>query len=671
LYKAAICGFFYFQILAFFALDFNIVEMRKKKILLHTNNPVLKTGLGENCRYLMEYLLKKCSDKFEVVLFCSQTQVNDPVLQMLPCKAYGSIPADPALLHQLNQDPAKARSVAYGGYYIDEVIQKEKPDIIWMSDDIWSFDGFYDKKYFNKINSVYHITVDSRPVLEEAFKQAEKCPNYFVWTKFAAEEMKKFGPKYAHVKHVYAAFDTEDFKPISKQEKLDWRKKFNIEENTTLFTMMNRNQLRKGHLYCVQAFQKFKKEFPFAKAKLHFHTSYSEKGNGWDIPKMIAYYGIKNEDILCTYICKNCGKWHIAPYQGEDINCPYCGAEKSMITPTIGLGIPDNEMKYMFGIADAGLSIFDSGGFEKMSGASLLCGLPTAITNYSCGEDFEGQPGVTSIKYDTYYQPQTNFIKAASNVESIKNFMVKIFNMEEKQKVKIRETAREWALNTFSTEAIGRQWENIFDKLDYVNWDNYNFSSEEKNDQYSLPSNYKELDNDSYITLLYKEILKMDEGKDGAGRANWHAQIKKGLSREDIYKFFIKTASEENSKNKKVDFSSLIDKNPNKKRALFVIKESRGDCLIATQLFESLHEQHPDTDLYVACDPQFMNIFAGNPYVYKILPYQPFMEQEMICIGAGQNKEDNLFHYYFHPCIGTQRLLNYLSDTNIAFSLTK
>ena len=103
--------------------------MRKKKIILQTNNPKALTGLGENGRYLMKYLLKNCADKYEIIYYCTQTHTADPIIQALPCKAYGALPSDNQTLAQLNQDQGKARHAAYGGYYIDDIIKQEKPDL--------------------------------------------------------------------------------------------------------------------------------------------------------------------------------------------------------------------------------------------------------------------------------------------------------------------------------------------------------------------------------------------------------------------------------------------------------------------------------------------------------------------------------------------------------------
>ena len=136
------------------------------------------------------------------------------------------------------------------------------------------------------------------------------------------------------------------------------------------------------------------------------------------------------------------------------------------------------------------------------------------------------------------------------------------------------------------------------------------------------------------------------------------------MNRRDIYNYFISVAQQENQKNGvggAKEFGELLDKNTGRKRILYVMKESGGDCLISTQLFEGIHKKYPDSDLYVACDPKFKNFFIGNPYIYKLLDYHPFMENELVMIGAGRPESEQYFHVYMHPGILTQRQLHYLS----------
>lgn len=630
---------------------------RKKKILLQTNAPHLKTGLGQNGRYLMKHLLK--TGKYEVVYYCTNGVFqNDPNLGRMPCKAYGCLPSDQNVLNQLGQNPGYARDVGYGAYFIDEIMKNERPDVYWESDDLWSTNGYLEKSWFKHTNVVFHKTADSVPILDVAYQQAKATPYFYTWVKFAADEMKRVDPTLTNVSYIHPIVDTEHFSPISAAEKEDLRRRFGIDSDCVIFHTTNRNQYRKRFPETIAAFALFKKAFHKANAKLHFHTAFGEKAQGFDIPKVAAMHGLKNEDILCTYVCKNCGQWHVTSYRGEDIDCPYCGAKKSMGTPTVGHGVPDEEMRLLHGIFDAGISAFNSGGAELWSVASLLCGLPTAVTDYFCGVDFTEQSFVTPIKWNPYYQEGTNFVKAANSPESIRDFMVKIYTMSAAEKQRISEEGRAWSAKTFSVETIGAQWEAVFDSIIPKDWSSIVLEYVKKNESYPMPQIE---DNESWLRALYNNILMVEP--DPKGLSDWMTSLANGAPREHIYNCFVNIAKNDNAKNGKAPaFSSLLDKDSGKKRGLIVIKESIGDCIMVTQLFESFHEQYPNTDLYLATDPKYFEIFDGNPHVKKCIPYMPHMENELHMIGAGQ--KGSFFDVYMHPAIGSQRILSYLSNSN-------
>jgi len=639
----------------------------KRRILIHSNPPWIHTGLAENIKTLIPYLIK--TGKYEIAHYCSQVSVADGNLKTTPWKTYGCIPNEQNILAELNRDPAKARDVSYGSWNIDSVIKDFKPHIYVGSDDIWGFSksNYIDKSWWSKINSVLHITIDSLPVLEQAFEQAANTKHYLTWAKFAQKEMKRFGPKFSHIGQIYGAMDTNKFSPITAQEKKELRKRFNISDDAVIFLFVGRNQLRKQMVQVIEAFRDFKRENPNANAKIWFHTSFGEKGNGWDIPKMAAYYGVNLQDILATYVCKHCGSWMVSPYVGEDINCPVCKTEKSLVTANIVHGVPGDQMKYIYGISDACISAFSSGGLEYTNVQSLLCGKPLACTNYSSGEDFCEQSFVYTLGYTTYIEQGTNFIKATTNIKDIKNYMLKVWRTTPKEMQAWGERGREWAVKTFSIETIGAQWEQLFDSMPIPDWNSIDLKPDAKNENYPMPDIK---DDTEFITNLYTNILKMDEKPSGEGHKHWMAAIKSGKSREEIYNYFISVAKKENAENGvgAKDFSELLDKN-GKKRGLFLIKESIGDILISTSLFKSFHEQHPDTDLYVMTDEKYHALLHGNPYVHKILPYLPAMEQELLAMGAGQKAENSYFDVFYHPAIQTQRLLNYLSHPKPSFNL--
>ena len=629
--------------------------MSRKKIVLTTNAPWMFTGLGESGKFLACHLQK--TGKYDLVYYCSQTGERDPNLGRMPWKSYGTIPADPNILNQLNQDPGRARSVSYGSFFIDKVIKEEKPDILWCSDDLWAYSNdFIKAPWWNQINSVMHITVDSWPISELAYEQAKLTPNYYTWAKFAAKEMRSHGKQFSHVKQIYGMTDINNFSPLSEKERLDLRKKFGIDPKTVIFGYTFRNQLRKEALSLLLAFAEFKRQNPKANVKIHLHTSWTETANGWDFPRSIKNFGIDPNDVLCTYVCEHCKQWHIKPYTEDRVDCPFCGAKKSCVTPNVGHGVLREEMKMMYAIRDATISPLTSGGLEYENVNTLLCGLPLATTSYSCGEDFCEQPFVYPIKWGRRFEHQSSFMKAANDIDSIKAFIEKIYTASKLQIQDLGAAGRDWAVKTFSTEVIGKQWEDVFDALPPKDWSSITLEVRTKNANFPMPS---DPDNEKWVKSLYNNVLLVEPDPDGF--RHWLDKLAGGVPRDAIYNFFIGEAIKDNQKNAKpMEFGDFFEKN-GRKRILYVIKESGGDVFVCTATFKGLKDLYPDADLYVATEPAYRDILAGNPYVFKVLDYHPAMEQELIMMAY--------VDYYYSPTLPTQTKLAYLTKEKIGLNL--
>ena len=59
-------------------------------------------------------------------------------------------PNDQSKINELNKDPNLARAAAYGAETIDEIIKEVKPDIYIGAEDIWAFNEYWNRKWWNK-----------------------------------------------------------------------------------------------------------------------------------------------------------------------------------------------------------------------------------------------------------------------------------------------------------------------------------------------------------------------------------------------------------------------------------------------------------------------------------------------------------------------------------------
>jgi len=433
-----------------------------KKILFHSNSAKAFTGFGKNAKNILRYLHK--TNKYEIVEFANAVQWGDPSLSSRPWKAQGSLPNNPSVVQEIKSDQVKARAASYGGFTIDQAIKEYKPDIYIGCEDIWAFSDYWKKPWWDKINNMIWTTLDSQPILPQALEAAPKTKNFYVWASFAEKDMKELG--HDHVKTLHGTVNTEDFYKISDLDKRKTRSKFNLSDEF-IVGFVFRNQLRKSVPNLLEGFKIFKKDCPKAKLLLHTHW-----GEGWDIPRLLKEKGINNDDILTTYFCSSCKNYAIAPFCGQEQTCPFCGAEKTFNTTNTRAGVDESQLNEIYNIMDVYCHPFTSGGMEIPIFEAKMTELVTLVTNYSCGEDSSGpECGSFSLDWSEYREPGTQFIKASTYPSSIAKQLKKVYNLKPHKKLEMGKKARDWTIENYSTDSIGKKLEKIIDEMPPVEYD--------------------------------------------------------------------------------------------------------------------------------------------------------------------------------------------------------
>ena len=428
---------------------------KKKKILFHTNHSKAFTGFGKNCRNILSYLY--ATDKYEIVEACNGMQKSNPSLSKLPWKCVGTLPDDQSRIDQINKDPNIARAASYGAEMIDELIKEVKPDIYIGAEDIWGFTDYWKKKWWNKINCMIWTTLDSLPILPTAVKMAPKIKNYYVWASFAEKALHALG--HTHVKTLRGCIDPSNFYKLPHSHRIDLRRKNNIDKDSFIIGFVFRNQLRKSVPNLLDGFKLFLNQNPSSKAKLLLHTHW---GEGWDILRLIKEKEINVQDVLTTYVCKRCKNYEIKPFSGPNLDCRFCGSKQSQDTTSIQVGVTEEALNEVYNLMDVYCHPFTSGGQEIPLQEAKLTELITLTTNYSCGEDnCTPESGGLPLDWTEYREPNTQFIKATTSPESILYMLEKVFNLSLEERNIEGIKARNFVINNFSSEVIGKQLEDI------------------------------------------------------------------------------------------------------------------------------------------------------------------------------------------------------------------
>jgi len=336
---------------------------RKKKILLHTDFAIAKTGFARAAKALLTYLWK--TGKYDIVQYCCSVAWSNPELQRVPWKAFGTLPDNPNETNNYigsfppEQREFRARQMSYGDYNLDKIIEQERPDIYIGVNDICGVEYAVEKEWFNKLTSVIHTTLDSRPLLPSAVNIAPNIKNYWIWSDFATKDLHAMG--HTHVKTMHGAIEDEKFFKISPNQRTKIRHENNISDETFIIGFVSRNQLRKSFPNLIEGYSIWKKQHPKIKSSLLFHTCLSE---GWPIYDIAKEYGVPKEEILVTHVCKFCGKFELKPFQGENAPCKFCNKKDGMVTTSVNLGVSEAQLNEVYNVMDVYCHPFTSGGQE-------------------------------------------------------------------------------------------------------------------------------------------------------------------------------------------------------------------------------------------------------------------------------------------------------------------
>jgi glycosyltransferase involved in cell wall biosynthesis len=415
------------------------------------------TGFGKNMRNLL--LALHNDPDIEVIEAANGVPYGADV--KTPWKCYGTAPSDPNLMNEIGNDGMKQRMASYGYYCIDKIIEECKPDIYLGIEDIWAFKDFEKKPWWNTLRTIIWTTLDSVPILPDAFHIAPKCDEFIVWASFAEQEMKKNG--FQNVKTIHGAIDYSDFKPLAERGQI--RSKFNINEDFVIGFVF-KNQLRKSVPNLLDGFRLFKEKNPKLKTKLLLHTDWSEVNHGWDIPRYIKEKNINEDDVLASYICHQCGEFFLHKYIGEKKDCPSCGAKERVHTKNSGLGVSEDQLNQIYSCMDVYCHPFTSGGQELPIQEAKAAGLITLVTEYSCGTDscYPHQGGLP-LKWNEYREPHTQFIKATTCPQDICEKLDKVLKMSFDEKQSLIQNGKKTVNEKFSVQKITNDLKNLFIEL--------------------------------------------------------------------------------------------------------------------------------------------------------------------------------------------------------------
>ena len=126
--------------------------MRKKRVLIHSNFCKMFTGFGKHKKNLLSYLYN--TGKYDIIELSNGYTWESEQLKFVPWESYGMLPSDPEIHKEIAIDERRKNAAGYGAEMIDHAVKELKPDIYLGIEDVWAFNGFIEKEWWNKIHSV-------------------------------------------------------------------------------------------------------------------------------------------------------------------------------------------------------------------------------------------------------------------------------------------------------------------------------------------------------------------------------------------------------------------------------------------------------------------------------------------------------------------------------------
>ena len=594
------------------------------------------TGFGKHKKNLLKYLYK--TNKYELIELSNGYPWSSENLKYTPWDNYGSLPDNPETQQEIMSDAVRKNAAGYGSEMIDEAIEKLKPDIYLGIEDIWAFRNFYQKSWWNKIHCIIHTTLDSLPILNDAIEAGKDIKNYYVWATFAEKALNKLGHK--HVKTIHGSVDTQNFFKLQDESKKKLRSFFKTEDNF-IIGFVFRNQLRKSVPNLLDGFKIFNKKNPEAKARLLLHTHWNE---GWNIPELLKEKEIDFNLILTTYFCKKCSRYNIKPFTGQNIDCDFCRTKNSCETTNIKNGVNEQQLNEIYNLMDVYCHPFTSGGQELPIQEAKLAELITLVTNYSCGEDScSKESGGFPLNWSEYREPGTQFIKATTGSKHISEQLEKVYKMPQKQKEALGKKSRQYVIDNYSVEVIGKKFEEIFDSFPDVEYD---YKKEEKNlNPFFNPD--ESLGDKEWVESLYVNMLNEIDAK---GVEHWIKRLNSDLKRPHVLAYFRKISKQKNDQQEMLKIQTELQAKSDEKRIAFIEPTNEQQIIASSSILPSLSKKYPNYKLYYITKPQYFDLINSHPSVYKVLTYSSEMDNVLNLEGKADKKP--MFDMVFAPHLG-------------------
>ncbi len=411
------------------------MEGNRIKILWIGDSPAVSTGFGRVSQGILENLFQ--TGKYSVSVLGINHQIGDPHRYEGMFRIY----------------PAKASGNVYGFNRVQEVISKERPDVILINNDLW-IASEYVKEIPENNRIITYSPVDALPVQPEwVFNLQRVNAKITTYTEFAKKGIQTALD--VPIDIIGHAVDTDEFYPI------DDARKFlaNIPPESFIVQNVNRNQPRKRLDLFLKAMQLWLERLPASDRKnisLYYHGTLRDMG--WNLVALAQRWGIDDRFLI---------------------------TDQRTITPANGVSL--SMLNKIYNVADVHVMTSMGEGFGLSPFESAACGVAQVVPDHSaCKELWTGKAPLIKVDHWEVLTGGINTEGGVIDVEHLVSILDDLYHHRDKVKEYGR-LAYEYAQRKEFT------WKYIADRFDTIIKEMLEAGDSSLSKKFSLPKKEVEI----------------------------------------------------------------------------------------------------------------------------------------------------------------------------------
>ena len=365
--------------------------MRKPKVLIVGDSPVLHTGFGLVTRKVATYL--HSTDKYEVKAlgwFHRPTDIVVP-FEIYPTK---------------KDNPQIAEQDKYSQFSLPEIADSYKPDIVIAVGDFWMLEHMCIPASQRKHKLVIYVPIDGMPMMQRYSTMLKNVDQVVSYGPFGTSVIKERVPE-LDIVEIPHGVDSEIFKPMQFKEYAHIHKSITGGNPYFMIGTFSRNQPRKMFPRLIKAAALFVSGYSVCDkcGELFFEDNMMTcKMCGSET----LSYGSRKDDVRFYFhmALNDCG-WNIAELANR------FGLGGMIAYPQglqIGKGVPEDMLVQIYNSMDVFTLPTGGEGWGLTIIEAMSCGLPVIVPDYSAHVDYVKGAGEL-IKISEF------FTEAMTNVE--------------------------------------------------------------------------------------------------------------------------------------------------------------------------------------------------------------------------------------------------------------